>query len=503
MNGYLILGIIGSYFGILCLISYFTGRNADDQTYFSGNRSSPWYLVAFGMIGTSLSGVTFISVPGWVATQQFSYMQMVLGYLIGYTIIALVLMPLYYRLNLVSIYQYLEERFGPQTYKVGAGFFLLSRTIGASFRLFLVAIVFQLLLEKLGHELPFAVPVFFSIALIYLYTFRGGIKTVVWTDTLQTTFMLLAAGFTVWWICHDMNLGVSGMVSAVRESKYSGVLVWDWAAPNHLIKHLLSGAFIAIAMTGLDQDLMQKNLTCKNLSDAKKNMFSFSAVLVVVNLLFLVLGALLYLYGTSKGILVEQVVDGKFQLLIQEKTGAMAFTERGTDELYPIMAMDYLPTLITILFILGLVAAAYSSADSALTALTTSFCVDFLRFGKTERSVDERKRLRYLTQSGFSVVIFIVILIFHQISNEAVISSIFKAAGYTYGPLLGLYAFGLFTRLAVRDHLVPAVCLLSPVLCFTIDHLSADMGFSFGFLLLPLNGGITFVGLWLVRKKSE
>lgn len=502
MNGYLILGIIGSYFGVLCLISYFTGRNADDETYFSGNKSSPWYLVAYGMIGTSLSGVTFISVPGWVATQQFSYMQMVLGYLIGYTVIALVLMPLYYRLNLVSIYQYLEERFGPKTYKVGAGFFLLSRTIGASFRLFLVAIVFQLLLEKLGYKIPFAIPVILSIALIYLYTFRGGIKTVVWTDTLQTTFMLLAGGLTIWWICHDMNLGISGMVSTVRESKYSSIFVWDWAASNHLIKHLLSGALIAIAMTGLDQDLMQKNLTCKNLGDARKNMFSFSVVLVVVNLLFLVLGALLYIYGTSKGILQEQIVDGKYQLLIQESMSNMAFTERGTDELYPILAMDYLPTFITILFILGLVAAAYSSADSALTALTTSFCVDFLRFGKTERSVNERKRLRYMTQSGFSVLIFMVILVFHEISNDAVISSIFKAAGYTYGPLLGLYAFGLFTKMKVRDSLVPAVCLLSPGLSFLIDYLSVKMGFSFGFLLLLLNGGLTFAGLWLVRLRK-
>jgi Na+/proline symporter len=255
-------------------------------------------------------------------------------------------------------------------------------------------------------------------------------------------------------------------------------------------------------MTGLDQDLMQKNLTCKNLGDAQKNMFSFSVVLVVVNLLFLALGALLYLYGTSKGILQEGIVDGKFQLLIQENLHNLAFTERGTDELYPILAMDYLPTFITILFILGLVAAAYSSADSALTALTTSFCVDFLRFGKTERSVNERKRLRYMTQSGFSVLIFLVILVFHQISNEAVISSIFKAAGYTYGPLLGLYAFGLFTKMKVRDSLVPAVCLLSPGLSFLIDYLGAKMGFSFGFLLLLLNGGLTFAGLWLVRLRK-
>ena len=303
MDASLLITIVVAYFGILFIISIITGKKADDKTYFSGNKNSPWYLVAFGMIGASLSGVTFISVPGWVASTQFSYMQMVFGYLIGYAVIALILMPLYYRLNLTSIYGYLESRFGKNTYKTGAAFFLLSRTIGAAFRLFLVAIVLQFLLGKMGYDPPFFVPVVISIGLIYLYTFRGGIKTVVWTDTLQTFFMLLAAGMTVWWIADNLDMSFGSMVERVQDSEYSGIWVWDFSASNFFLKHVLAGAFTAIVMTGLDQDMMQKNLTCRTIGEAQKNMFSFSLVLVVANLAFLTLGALLYIYGNEMGII--------------------------------------------------------------------------------------------------------------------------------------------------------------------------------------------------------
>ena len=493
---------IPAYFGILFLISWFTGKNATEKTFFTGDRASPWYLVAFGMIGASLSGVTFISVPGWVATQQFAYMQMVLGYLVGYAVIALILLPLYYKMNLTSIYGYLEERFGTKSYKTGAFFFLLSRTIGASFRLFLVAIVFKFILDKFfDGGVPFAVPVFISIVLIYLYTFRGGIKTVVWTDTLQTLFMLLSAGLAVWWIGGEMDLSMGEMVETVRESKYS-TWFFGGSSGRNFISQFLSGAFIAIVMTGLDQDMMQKNLTCRTLGDAQKNIFSFSFVLVFVNLGFLSLGALLFLYGAKEGITQELMVDGKFQLMIQDPaTGEMI--ARGTDELFPVLALDYFPPGIGIIFILGLVAAAYSSADSAMAALTTSFCIDFLDFEKRE-DVEEKKKTRYYVHMGFSVLIFVVILLFQLINDQAVIASIFKAAGYTYGPLLGLYAFGLFTPWKVKDNFVPYVCLAAPLLSFGLDKAVPFLfDFSFGFMILLVNGILTFLGLLLIREEGR
>lgn len=502
MSGLTILLVIGVYFGVLFVISMITSRKADENTYFKGDNASPWYLVAFGMIGASLSGVTFISVPGWVASSQFGYLQMVFGYLAGYAVIGLVLMPLYYRLNLTSIYGYLEKRFGPVTYKTGAGFFLLSRTIGASFRLFLVAIVFQFVLEKFGYSVPFALPVFLSIFLIYIYTFRGGIKTVVWTDTLQTLFMLVSAGLSVWWIKDQLNFDFGEMVDAVGESEYSQVFFWEWAPGNNFFKQFFSGAFIAIVMTGLDQDMMQKNLTCRNLKDAQKNMFTFSIVLVFVNLAFLTLGALLYMYGSKEGILNTVGLDGEFGLsLADPNTGEMV--SRGTDELFPVLSLDYFPPYIGILFILGLVAAAYSSADSAFTSLTTSFCVDFLGFEKN-KEIKNRTKTRYLVQLGVSVVVFLLILAFEGLNNDAVISNIFKAAGYTYGPLLGLYSFGLFTKMKIRDNLVVIVCLAAPVLSFFINLGLPLLGdFSLGFLILPLNGFLTFLGLLAISRRGS
>jgi solute:Na+ symporter, SSS family len=483
MNPYLILFIIIGYFGLLLLISHFTSRGATNATFFTGNKQSPWYIVAFGMIGASLSGVTFISVPGWVGTSQFSYMQMVLGYLVGYFVIATVLMPLYYRLNLTSIYAYLGQRFGPASLKTGSSFFLVSRIIGSAFRLYLVAIVFELIFEKLGIHVPFVVTVLITIALIWLYTFKGGIKTIIWTDTLQTIFMLLAVGITIYLIGSEMNLGFTGLIGTVQNSDYSQIWFFDdWNDPRHFGKQFISGAFIAIVMTGLDQDMMQKNLSCRNIGEAQKNMFSFSAVLVFVNLLFLTLGALLFLFAQSKGIAVPE----------------------RTDYLYPMIALDgHLGQAVGILFILGLVASAYSSADSALTALTTSFSVDILEVEK--RSEIAQVRTRKLVHIGISLVMVLVIVIFRAINDDSVIQNVFTVAGFTYGPLLGLYAFGLFLKRKVSDRWVPVICILSPIISYILNTNSAAWfnGFKFGFFILIVNGLLTFTGLWLISRKAE
>ncbi|MEQ8927597.1 MAG: sodium:solute symporter [Fulvivirga sp.] len=482
MSPQLVLSVVFGYFLILILISFLTSKKADSSTFFTANRQSPWYLVAFGMIGASLSGVTFISVPGWVGTTQFSYMQMVFGYLAGYAVIGLILMPLYYRLNLISIYQYLEQRFGFWSYKTGAAYFLLSRVIGASFRLFLVAGVLQLTLFD-AWNVSFEITVAITIMLIWLYTFRGGINTIVWTDSLQTLFMLSAVGAVIISISNDLNFTFGEMVTAVQESQYSKTFFWDWQLGSHFVKQFLSGAFIAIVMTGLDQDMMQKNLTCKNIGEAQKNMFWFSVILVFANLLFLCLGALLYIYSNANGIEIPA----------------------KTDDLFPMLATQHFSTFIGIVFLLGIIAAAYSSADSALTSLTTSFCIDFLNFSD-EQSLsvqDTQKRTRLFVHLGFSVLLFVVILIFKNLNNEAVISSVFKAAGYTYGPLLGIYAFGLFTKLQVRDYLVPVICVASPILSYLLNIYSAQLlwGYQFGFEILLINGLLTFVGLLLITKK--
>lgn len=488
---------IALYFVVLFVISLVTGKKADEETFFRGNRSSPWYVVAFGMVGASLSGVTFISVPGWVGTQQFAYMQMVLGYLVGYLVIAYVLMPLYYRLNLTSIYKYLEQRFGPVAYKTGASFFLLSRILGASFRLFLVAMVldaFVLTEELLGWDVPFWAAVAISIALIWVYTFRGGIKTVVWTDTLQTLFMLVGAGITVYFIIDAMDLGgIGGAWEAVQESGMSKTWFFDVDSKYYFWKQFLGGAFIAIVMTGLDQDMMQKNLTCKTLKDAQKNILSFSTVLIIVNFGFLLLGALLFMYGQSTGVITFE--EGKLALL-NGTTGAME--SAGTDKLFPFLALNHLPAVVGVTFILGLIAAAYSSADSALTALTTSFCIDFLGFEKKEDG-KWKKKTRGNVHIGMSVVLFIAILIFHLVNDTAVIAAIFVAATYTYGPLLGLYAFGLFTKLRVHDHLVPVVAILSPIALYLINYFTDNW---LGFATLIANGALTFLGMLLITDWS-
>ena len=483
MSASFVVTVIGGYFILLILISLLTSRKTDSNTFFTGDRQSPWYLVAFGMIGASLSGVTFISVPGWVVDTQFGYMQVVLGYLLGYFLIGTVLMPLYYRLKLVSIYGYLEDRFGFWSYKTGAFYFLISRVIQASFRLFLVAGVLQLAVFD-AWGMPFSVTVITTITLIWLYTFRGGIKTIVWTDTLQTLFMLVAIGIVIYLVSEDLNLSFGGLIDTIKKSEYAQVFFWEWQSGSNFFKQFFSGAFIAIVMTGLDQDMMQKNLTCKNVGDAQKNMFWFSIVLVFVNLLFLAMGALLYIYAGKNGISLPD----------------------KTDDLFPLLALNHFPTIAGIVFLLGITAAAYSSADSALTALTTSFCVDFLNFQREDTIAMQSKQrnTRLLVHLGFSVILIAVIMIFKVINDEAVISSLFKAAGYTYGPLLGLYAFGLFTRWQIRDKWVIPVCLLAPALSYLLNSNSEAWlgGYRFGFEILIVNGLLTFIGLVFIIKRK-
>ncbi|MCI2230150.1 sodium:solute symporter [Polaribacter sp. MSW13] len=472
-----ILLLIVAYFTVLIFISYITGKSANNKTFFKANNSSPWYLVAFGMIGASLSGVTFISVPGWVEGQNMSYFQMVLGYVVGYAVIGLVLLPLYYKLNLTSIYTYLDDRFGKYSYKTGASFFLLSRTIGAAFRLFLVANVLQLLLFD-DYGIPFWATVSITILLIWLYTFKGGIKTIVWTDTLQTLFMLIAVGVCIYTISDEME--ITNLFGYVADSELSKIFFFnDVNAGNYFWKRFLAGAFVAIVMTGLDQDMMQKNLTCRNLKDAQKNMFWFTIVLVIVNFFFLALGVLLTDYAQKNGI------------------------DAHKDQLFPIIATKGNLGLATaIFFLLGLIAAAYSSADSALTSLTTSFSIDILEIDKKKNEVDQEKTRKKI-HIIFSFVLIATILIFkYFIADESVIAKIFTFANYTYGPLLGLYTFGLFTKIKVKDKMVPLICLASPIITYFVNYLAlAYAGFDFGFSLLILNGFITFIGLSIFRQK--
>lgn len=485
MSPVAIIALIGVYFLALILIARITSRKSDNNSFFVGNRKSPWYIVAFGMVGASLSGVTFISVPGWVGASQFSYMQMVLGYVPGYMVIAFVLLPLYYRLQLTSIYTYLNGRFGRKSYKTGASFFLLSRIIGASFRLYLVAIVLQFaVFDRLGMEVPFVVTVLITIALIWLYTFRGGIKTIIWTDTFQTAFMLLAVGISVYAISSALGLDAKGLIETVKNSEYSRIFFFDDPNdPRFFFKQFFAGMFITITMTGLDQDMMQKNLSCKNLRDAQKNMVSFTIVLVFVNLVFMTMGALLYIFAGTKGIELPAKAD----------------------QLYPMLAVDgYLGASVGILFVLGLIAAAYSSADSALTALTTSFSIDILEVDKKAENI--AKRIRQRVHVGMSVVLVFVIMLFRLINNDSVISQLFTAAGYTYGPLLGLYAFGLFSKRKVRDNDVPFIAIASPIISFVLDYWSAELfgGYEIGFEILIINGAITYLGLLIssILKKD-
>lgn len=483
MSPTIILICFLAYTALLFIITWLTARKSTNRSFFIGNKASPWFVVAYGMIGASMSGVTFMSVPGWVGTAGFSYMMVVIGYVFGYLTIANVLLPLYYRLNLTSIYSYLETRFGFWSYKTGAFYFILSRTIGASFRMFLVVNVLQIFIFDAWH-IPFFVTVLIFIILILLYTFKGGIKTIIWTDTIQTTFMLLSLMISVYLIIDNMGFNLGEMINKVYSSTYSKMIFTDWSDKRFFIKELLSGAFIAIVMTGLDQEMMQKNLSCRTLKDAQKNMYTFTGIMLFVNFVILFLGASLYLFTSYRGIQLPA----------------------RTDDLFPLVAVNHLGPVAGLVFLIGLISAAYPSADGALTSLTTSFSIDFLGINKrTGLPENEKKRIRQWVHVAFALILLVVIVLFRAINDRAVIDKLFTVAGYTYGPLLGLFAFGLFTKYSVHDRWVPLIALLSPVICYFLSEYSVDIfrGYRFGFELLILNGFITFAGLLLFRRKTN
>ncbi len=467
---------------LLFAVSYFTSRDADNESFFTGNRISPWYVVAYGMIGASLSGVTFISVPGAVGKDKFSYLMIVFGYFIGYLLIIKILLPLYYRLNVTSIYSYFKERFGFFSYKSAASYFLLSRLIGASFRMFLIINVLQAFVFDSWH-IPYWITIAFFIGLILLYTFKAGIKTIVWTDTLQTTFMLVSVVLTIYFIAQKMNIDLAGLVEKVTKSEYSQVLFTDWHHPRFFIKQFVAGIFISIVMTGMDQDMMQKNLTCRNLRDSQKNMFWMSLTLIPINMVFLFLGASLYIFAQYSGISIPAKADN----------------------LFPAVAFGSLGSVAGITFIIGLVAAAYSSADSALTALTTSFSVDILNIRDSGKySPAKQEKIRKTVHIGIAFTLFLIILLFSYIAKDSVINGLFRIAGYTYGPLLGMFAFGIFTKHRINDRLVIPVVVAAPLISYLLNYYSISLfnGYRFGFELLLLNGLLTYTGLYLIRLKS-
>ena len=496
MSPFILLCFLIGYFLVLIGVAFFTSKeSSDNSTFFLANRNSKWYLVAFGMIGTALSGVTFISVPGEVgapAGNQFQYFQFVLGNAIGFIIIATVLLPLYYRMQLTSIYSYIEQRLGFYSYKTAASIFLISRTIGSAFRLYLVVIVLQRFIFD-SYGIPFWATVLIALVLIWSYTYKGGLKTIIITDTLQTFFLVSSVFLSIYFICDSLDISIFQAFETIKESNYSKVFFYeDFLTSNfHVSKQLLGGIFITIAMTGLDQDLMQKNLSCKNIGEAQKNMFTFTGVFVIINIFFLGVGAMLYIYAQQNGI----------EIPIDASTG-----KPRTDFLFPEIAFNHLSIVPAIVFMLGLTAATFATTDSALTALTTSFCVDFLGMDK-EKDLNAAKhvRRRHMVHIGFSVLMFLVIIVFNAVNDESVVKGIFKVASYTYGPLLGLYGFGLFIKKrGLRDKLVPIVCILSPVICWILNDNSASLlgGYSFSVELILVNGLITFIGLLLISKPT-
>ncbi len=483
MSPIFIFSCIGGYFLFLLLIAWYTSRNATNDSYFLGNKASPWYAVAFGMIGDSLSGVTFISVPGTVGKDQFSYLQLVLGLMVGYLIIAAVLLPLFYKLNLTSIYSYLETRFGGWSQKTGSAYFILSRTLGAAARLFLAASVIQrFVFNEWG--IPFWVTVAGIIGLMLAYTYKGGIKTLVWTDTFQSTFLLLGVILSIVAIMRQLGLGMGDLISTVRDSAYSQTFFWDPTKGSYFWKQFLGGIFLAIAMTGLDQNMMQKNLSCRSLREAQWNMASYSVIAVLVNLFFLSMGALLFIYATSKGIAMPE----------------------KSDQLFPLLALKHLGTFAAIVFVLGLTAATFSSADSVLTTLTTSFCIDILGMEKANgKSEAEKTRMRHIVHLAFAVILLLVILVFEALAKQSVITAVLKIATYTYGPLLGLFTFGILCRRRVLDKSVPVICVVAPLVCYVMDKNSKEFfnGYTFGNELLILNAALTCIGLLLLSRPQE
>ena len=462
-----------AYFSILLVFSRLTSRRATNDTFYRANRRSPWYMVAFGMIGASISGITFVSVPGMVVKTDMSYLQMCLGFILGYAVVAFILLPVYYRLNLTTIYSYLQTRLGQRAYKTGASFFLLSKLIGAAVRFYVVCIILQrFVLDQLG--VPFVLTVVIMVGLIWLYTRRGGIKTLVWTDSFQTLCMFLALLLIIYHVTSELNLSLGEAVTAIANDSHSRIFIWDdWASKLNFWKMFFSGIFVVIVMTGLDQDMMQKNLTCKTLRDAQKDMCTYGLAFVPVNLLFLSLGILLMMLANKEGIAIPQM----------------------TDDLLPMFAATgSLGTLIIVLFTIGIVATSFSSADSAMTALTTSWCVDIM-----ERKDDDKLRKR--THFGFALLFVVFILGFKIVNSTSVIDAIYIICSYTYGPLLGLFAFGLFTSWQVKDRAVPYIAIVSPVICFAIETITKQItGYHFGYELLILNGALTFAGLFIFRK---
>ena len=479
MSTSLVLTVLLAYFLLLILVGFVTTRKVNSEMFFTANRNSPWYLVAFGMIGTTLSGVTFISIPGEVGNTHWTYLTLVFGNCVGYIVIALVLLPLFYRQNLVSIYSWLGTRFGEKARLTGSFFFIVSQLVGASFRLFLVVGVLQLaFFDAIG--VPFWLTVLITIVFVWIYTVRGGIKTIVWTDTLQTVFILISVGLTIVVVNKALDFNFSSAIAAIKESPLSRVFDFDWRSGQNTVKQFLAGVAITVCLNGLDQNMMQKNLTCRSLRDCKTNMFSFSFLFLVTNVLFLMLGALLYIYAEREGI----VLPGK------------------SDDVFPFLSLNYFGATAGLFFLLGITAAAYSSVDSSLTALTTSFCIDFLKIDPGNK-VEKRKRIG--VHIMFSLLMIFVVVLFRELNNSSVISSLFKAVGYTYGPLLGLFTFGLTTKYQVREKYLPWVCLLSPVVSYVVNCYSEQLlfGYKFGFEILLLNGFLCYLGLLFIRAKRH
>lgn len=484
MNAVLLLIVFLGYFSLIMLIAWLTSRGATSHTFFIANKKSKWYWVAFGMVGTSLSGVTFLSVPGWVKTTQFSYMAMVLGYIAGYFLIAYTLLPLYYRLQLPSIYSYLNQRFGRYSYKTGATFFLISRSLGAAFRMYIVINVLQLFVFD-QWNIPFYITTLIFLLLMLLYTYKGGVKTLVYTDTLQTIGMIFAVIATIIFISHSLNTSLTELISTVHQQDLSQWFFWgDWSDKRHFLKQFFAGMFITLTMTGLDQEMMQKNLSCKNVNDAQKNMITYSFIIAIVNLLFLFLGALLLIFAQQKGITLPE----------------------KTDNIFPVIALQYIGGFTAIIFLIGVISAAFPSADGALTSLTTIFSIDIAEL--THKNLDEStlKKKRIRIHIAFAILLYLIVVIFSKINNEAVISELFTVAGYTYGPLLGLYAFGLLTtRVVPKEKYVPFIAMLSPIVCYWLNKYSESLlwGYRFGFELIIVNGLLTFTGIWILSKSKN
>ncbi|MBC7652408.1 MAG: sodium:solute symporter [Deinococcales bacterium] len=481
MSPVMLFGFVIAYFIILLGVAWYTGRNSNNESFFIGNRNSNWMLVAFGMIGTSLSGVTFVSVPGAVVKESFAYFQIALGYIIGYATIAFVLLPLYYRLNLTSIYNFLKTRLGFKSYKTGASFFILSRTLGATARLYLVVKILQdAILESFG--VPFWLTTLVILIMILLYTFEGGVKTIVYTDTLQTTCMLAGLVICVIYILNNLQLGFGESIAAMNAKGYTKIFFTDPNSKLFFVKQIVAGAFITITMTGMDQEMMQKNISVKRLGDSQKNVLTLGVILLVVLLLFLFLGGLLYLYAGNQNIVA---------------TG---------DKLFPEIALKHMPPFLSIIFIIALISALFPSADGAITALTSSFCIDILAIKRrTDWDDAKQKRVRQTVHLIVAVIFLLFVMVFKWINNPSMIGVILKIAAYTYGPLLGLFTFGIVTKRAVNDSIVPFICVASPIICFIIDRYQKNIfgNFEIGLELLIINGAITFLGLLAVSRKAN